>query len=181
MNIFSDSSFDWCDVIYDPGKITVYELQGLEAGTKKIILEFLLWDLWAFASLKGLECKPFVTVFDECQNLSYKSGSPVSKILTEGRKFGFCGIFITQFLNARFDKETIGLLEQCATNFYFRPPDEEIRTVAKKLSYKKSDMWMEYLEKLSKGKCVVRGFFESKLRPGETVEYPPVIIRIPSL
>ena len=82
----------------------IFQLAGLDKETTQLLIEFILWDLYAFACNSSTEKTPKVIVLDEVQNLDQRLEAPLGKILTEGRKFGLGLISATQTLS-NLDKD----------------------------------------------------------------------------
>lgn len=87
--------FSWCDGI-NSNKITILQLNGLEGKTQKVVTEFLLWDIYSFFVSRGPNQLSCFLVLDEAHNLSFKSDTPVDKIVREARKFGLAAILASQ-------------------------------------------------------------------------------------
>ena len=138
---FTNEEFDWKDVLYsDNGKVTIFQLTSFVREIQVVITEFMLWDIWYYASKYGSKEKPFVVVLDEAQNLSHTLDSPSGKILTEGRKFGWSAWYATQSLKILSEDEVIRLM-QSAFKMYFKPTDEEIIAMAKQLNPTDVNEW----------------------------------------
>ena len=58
--------------------------------------EFLLWNLIGFIEAMGPSPLRCFVVLDEAHKLSFDRGSPVEKLLREGRKFGLGLILASQ-------------------------------------------------------------------------------------
>ncbi|MHB7979181.1 DNA phosphorothioation-dependent restriction protein DptH [Clostridium sporogenes] len=151
--------FDWDDILNGYGKIFIIQLTGFTRDVQLIITELILWDLWYFAVQNGNKDKPFSVILDEAQNLNFGDNSPYTRILTEGRKFGWSGWFATQFLKGQMNTSAINRLQNAAHKIYFAPPDEEIPNIANSLSTNADEK--RYLErelmKLQKGECISYG------------------------
>ena len=83
------------------------------------------------AQRNGNPARPSLIVLDEIQNLSLQDGSPVDKILREGRKFGMGLIAATQSFSGV--KQSLSTLNQAACKLYFRPADNEMAECGKQL------------------------------------------------
>ncbi|MEM9463604.1 MAG: DUF87 domain-containing protein, partial [Myxococcota bacterium] len=86
---------DWSSFC-DDGAVTVLQLRGLESTLSRVITEFLLWGLIGYVERSGpgkMRC--FVSL-DEAHNLPMSEGSPVEKLLREGRKYGVGLILASQ-------------------------------------------------------------------------------------
>jgi len=183
MDLFSHDTMDWDEFLGNEGKITIIELGKYGKHNRNMILEFLLWDLWDYVFDKGSANKPFVVVFDECQELNYGDSGPISTILRQDRKFGLSAWFITQYLHGddKFDAGAINSLEQAANTMYFRPTNNDVRYLADKLEPDDLDFWMGKLRSLGQGQCIVKGYFVKQGNQSRTKECPPKIINIPRL
>ena len=117
----------------------------------------VLWDLWYYKASSGSEDKPFVIILDEAHNLDFGADSPCSKILTEGRKFGWAGWFATQSIKGTMKLDEIAKLANAEEKIYFHPTD--VSTIAKDLSRDIEDKkrYEKELSLLNKGYCIVQG------------------------
>ena len=155
----SKGNMDWGDMLYNEGMVNVIQLTQIPRDMQIVATEFILWDMWYYSLLNGEEKKPFIVVLDEAQNLAFDEKSCSNKILTEGRKFGWSGWFATQFLKGQLKEDEIGRLQQTSQRVYFRPPDNEISSMAVSIDQDRSHMgeWMNKLKNLGKGECIVSG------------------------
>ena len=144
----------WDDYFQDDGQVTIIQLDGYsQIEIKKILTEFILWDLWYFR-LSKTEKEPMGIVLDEAQNLAFGEGSPANLILREGRKFGWSAWFATQtFTN--FSSEELSTLQGAATKVFFNPAESEVTSISRNLG----GDYQEALRKLVKGQCLVAGQF----------------------
>ncbi len=78
---------DWQQLV-GSDRVTVVQLKGLEHSLSKIVTEFLLWSLIGYAEARGPSKMSAFVVLDEAHRLSFDEGSPVERLLREGRKFG---------------------------------------------------------------------------------------------
>lgn len=135
--------------------VHVLQLKGLAREIQKLVTEFVLWDLYDYASNNGNKNRPIPIVLDEIQNLDHRSDSPIDKMLREGRKFGLSLILATQ-TTSQFDQEQRDRLFQAGHKLFFKPANTEINRFADLLSVatgiSKND-WGERLAKLQKGQC----------------------------
>ncbi len=151
--------FNWKDILDSDGKVFIIQLTGFTRDVQLIITELILWDLWYFTVQNGSKDKPFSVILDEAQNLDFGDNSPYTRILTEGRKFGWSGWFATQFLKGQMSTSAINRLQNAAHKIYFAPPDEEIGYIANALSSnsdEKKSLERE-LMRLQKGECISYG------------------------
>ena len=159
-NLFdTKGTMDWSEMLYNDGMVNVIQLTQIPRDMQIVATEFILWDMWYYSLLHGEEGKPFIVVLDEAQNLDFGEKSPSNKILTEGRKFGWSGWFATQFLKGQLKEDEIGRLQQTSQRIYFRPPDNEITSMATSIDQDRAHVaeWVNKLKKLQKGNCIVTG------------------------
>ena len=151
----------------EPACNHVFQLASIPELWAAGIIEFVLWDLFFYAQRNGNPAHPSLIVLDEIQNLSLNSGSPVDKILREGRKFGIGLIAATQSLSGI--KQSLSTLNQAAYKLYFRPADNEMAECGKQLydvdsSYSATE-WKELLSRLKRGECFIVGSSITRERP----------------
>jgi DNA helicase HerA-like ATPase len=77
-------------------RVVIIQLQGLEHSLERAVTEFLLWNLIGFIEAMGPGPLRCFVVLDEAHKLSFDRGSPVEKLLREGRKFGLGLILASQ-------------------------------------------------------------------------------------
>ncbi|HPJ27078.1 MAG TPA: hypothetical protein PLA80_13115, partial [Synergistaceae bacterium] len=151
---------DWNDLFESPRcRCHVFQFAGMGKESSRLSIEFTLWDLYAFVRGSGNKNLPKVVVLDEAQNLDLTENSPVSKFLTEGRKFGISLILATQTMkNLQGDK--LSRLFQAAHKLFFRPADTELQEHAKLLAQATGEapsLWLDNLSGLKKGECYSLG------------------------
>lgn len=78
----------WTDMLAAHNHVVVIQLKGLEHSLERAVTEFLLWSLIGFIEAMGPGPLRCFVVLDEAHKLSFDRGSPVEKLLREGRKFG---------------------------------------------------------------------------------------------
>ena len=171
------SESNWDDLLREEGKVMIIQLDGYEQiEIKKVLTEFILWDLWYFL-LSNQEDRPIAVVLDEAQNLSFAQGSPSNLILREGRKFGWSAWFATQTFS-HFSAEELAVFENAGTKIYFGPVESEVRSISKRLG----GNFEEALRSLKKGQCFVSGQFlegEELSSPKQyVVQVPPMEERL---
>ena len=160
-----DANFSWDKLLYnDTATLNVFQLSMIDRRIQVVITELMLWDAWYYTQKCGNEKKPFIVVLDEAQNLSHKDGSPSSKILVEGRKFGWSAWFATQSLNVLTDEEVTRLC-QAGFRLYFKPSNDEIMKIAKQIDPTNANSWLDPLKTLKKGQCITQG---DRIRPDGT-------------
>jgi DNA phosphorothioation-dependent restriction protein DptH len=78
----------WREIMGSNGGVFVIQLKGLESSLECAVTEFLLWNLIGYIETLGPSPLHCFVVLDEAHKLSFGVGSPVEKLLREGRKFG---------------------------------------------------------------------------------------------
>ena len=166
------ATMDWGDLLHEKGVVNVIQLTQIPRDMQIVVTEFILWDLWYYSVLNEEEKNPFIVVLDEAQNLDFGEKSVANKILTEGRKFGWSGWFATQFLKGQLKEDEIGRLQQAPQRIYFRPPDNEIVSMAQSIDPDKAhtNEWVNRLKHLNKSECIVVG--DSIFGNGGRKKYP---------
>lgn len=175
-DIFTGKAVDWNQILYCEPTVTIFDLSGFSDHIQRLIMEFLLWDFWFYTMSFGAKEKPFIAVFDECQNLNQKKNSPIAKILTEGRKFGWSCWLGTQFLGEQFEPDEIRRLQQAALQLYFRPASSDIKSISKAVG---NDIHQNecILESLRQRECLVKGTYLTEA--GNIVKNTVIKILIP--
>jgi len=153
---YGKDGFDWVSIFQDQDPLcNIFQLVGMDDHSKKLITEFILWDLYGFLQSKGKKTDPKVIVLDEVQNLDHQEGSPLSKYLREGRKFGLSLMLATQTMsNMKKDEQDRMFL--AAHKLFFRPADTELKTfanIAALFAGQSPSEWVNKLSSLKKGEC----------------------------
>jgi DNA phosphorothioation-dependent restriction protein DptH len=86
----------WSDILQGDNRVVVIQLKGLEHSLERAVTEFLLWNLIGFIEALGPGPLRCFVILDEAHKLSFSPGSPVEKLLREGRKFGLGLILASQ-------------------------------------------------------------------------------------
>jgi DNA phosphorothioation-dependent restriction protein DptH len=86
----------WTDVLDGDHGVVIVQLKGLEHSLERAVTEFMLWNLIGFVEAMGPGPLRCFVVLDEAHKLSFDRGSPVEKLLREGRKFGLGLILASQ-------------------------------------------------------------------------------------
>lgn len=81
-------ALSWSDLVERRKEVWILQLGGLEASVERAVTEFLLWSLIRYFEVLGPAPLRCFVVLDEAHKLAFGPGSPVEKILREGRKFG---------------------------------------------------------------------------------------------
>ncbi|MBC8335620.1 MAG: DUF87 domain-containing protein [Anaerolineales bacterium] len=159
----------------------IFQLAGMQGKASRLVTEFILWDLYGHIQSKGKKTDPKVIVLDEVQNLDHKEGSPLSKYLREGRKFGLSLILATQTMS-NMKRDERDRMFQAEHKLFFKPADTELKAfanIAAMATRQKVDDWIRKLSFLSKGECYSIG---KTLSPdGERLGSRALKIRITAL
>tara|TARA_Y100001001_G_scaffold45028_1_gene40107 strand:+ start:1600 stop:6948 length:5349 start_codon:yes stop_codon:yes gene_type:complete len=152
----------WPEIFNDHHRLVkILQLYNIPPEIQRLIIEFVLWDLWDFMKRTGSKNRPLPVVLDEVQNLDHRSGSPLEKYLREGRKFGASMILATQTLS-NFSSEERDRLFQAAHKLFFAPASTELRTYATILKNmipnSSAEDWATQLSALKKGECLSAGY-----------------------
>lgn len=153
-----DNDFDWTNIYGNTGQINIFQLKGFQLNIQKVLIEFLLWDLYQFATRVGNEGKPLPLVLDEVQNLNFNASSPAVKILREGRKFGMSGIFATQSLDSIKGNDAEAIYN-AAEQLHFLPPESQVTAIARSMTSDMTDRKEveTTLKMLLKGEAIAYG------------------------
>ena len=152
----------WPEIFGNPESLVrILQLVSIPSEIQRLIIEFVLWDLWDFMKRTGSKNRPLPVVLDEVQNLDHRSGSPLEKYLREGRKFGASMILATQTLS-NFSSDERDRLFQAAHKLFFAPASTELRTYATILKNmipnSSAEDWATQLSALKKGECLSAGY-----------------------
>lgn len=172
-----ENSMDWSFLEKEKGKVFIIQLTGYSPDVQKMITEFILWDLWNYKLQHGKKDLPFPVVLDESQRLDFNANAPSSKILVEGRKFGWSGWFSTQFLKG-FAGDAVSRLQNSAVKVYFAPMENEVSSIATYLTQDNVERkeWESRLKGLQKGQCVFYGPIQD--RDGNLLPARPYVVEI---
>jgi DNA phosphorothioation-dependent restriction protein DptH len=110
----------WPDLIGSRGQVWILQLGGLESSVERAVTEFLLWSLIRHLEVIGPGPLRCFAVLDEAHKLSFGAGSPVEKILREGRKFGL-GVILASQQSADFSQVAFA---NTATKIVFQVDDQ---------------------------------------------------------
>jgi DNA phosphorothioation-dependent restriction protein DptH len=86
----------WSDILEGDNRTVIIQLKGMEHSLERAVTEFLLWNLIGFIEALGPGPLRCFVILDEAHKLSFNPGSPVEKLLREGRKFGLGLILASQ-------------------------------------------------------------------------------------
>lgn len=172
----SNEKFDWSVLDNGKGNVVIIQLTGLSKDIQKIISEFVLWDLWNYKEQKGSVNNPFAIVLDEAHNLDFHSHAPSGKILIEGRKYGWSGLFATQSIKGQMKSEEISNFDNVDEKIFFHPTDSSVNDIAGQISPNEKKLWVDNLHKLKKGQCIVYGSILDET--GELKQSNPLVVDV---
>ena len=121
----------WKDMTGADGKVFIIQLKGLEHSLERVVTEFLLWNLIGFIESIGPDPLKCFTVLDEAHKLAFDVGSPVEKLLREGRKFGI-GLILASQQPEDFSSVAFA---NTATKLIFQVTDEDSK-ISRQISRK---------------------------------------------
>lgn len=151
-----EAGFDWDHLFLEQDPLcNIFQLAGMDMYSGRLITEFILWDLYGHLQSKGKKTDPKVIVLDEVQDLDHKEGSPLSKYLREGRKFGLSLMLATQTMS-NMRKDERDRMFNAEHKLFFRPADTELKAfaeIAALATRQKVDDWIRKLSSLAKGEC----------------------------
>ncbi|MCH8054580.1 MAG: DUF87 domain-containing protein [Deltaproteobacteria bacterium] len=124
----------WQEVIDAKGRVLIIQLKGLEHSLERAVTEFLLWNLVGYIEALGPSPLRYFVVLDEAHKLSFDQGSPVEKLLREGRKFGL-GLILASQQPEDFSPVAFA---NTATKIVFQVGDEK-STISRQLHRKVRD------------------------------------------
>lgn len=138
-------------------KINVIDLNDFENDIQKVLAEMILSYFWRKTRYENCLINHSYYIFlDECQRFSLSQNGCICELLREGRKFNINLVFSTQSLSI-FRKDTQAMLNQSSVQLYFRPAQEDIPHIAKKLSPANWQIWKPRLAGLKVGECIAAG------------------------
>ncbi len=150
----------WIDLFSDvQSRCHVFQFFKVDKHSARALVEFVLWDLYAFVASVGNKQTPRVVVLDEVQNLDLGPDAPVAKYLTEGRKHGLALITATQTVKGvgGVNDARVSRLFQAEHKVFFKPTENEIRDHAQLLHNAISSVsvqdWAARLASLQIGEC----------------------------
>jgi DNA phosphorothioation-dependent restriction protein DptH len=92
----SGQSLKWSDLLQERQRVWILQIGGLESSIEQAVTEFLLWSFIRFVEVQGPGPLRCFVVLDEAHRLSFAAGSPIERVLREGRKFGLGAILASQ-------------------------------------------------------------------------------------
>lgn len=123
---------------------------------RHLMVELLLRVIWdRRISVVEDDPPPLILLLDECQNLNWtKDGMPV-RILREGRKFGICGWFASQWIDNEHAKTA---LQDASVQMHFRQDQNTAAKLARAMAInapEKRERYTQLIRSLRKGSFVI--------------------------
>jgi len=133
MNFDSNNTDGWKNILYGNPKLYIFQLSHLPEKLRKQTADFILAHMFAYLENFGSINNEFVLMLDEFQKFNSSKDAPITKMMTEGRKYGVGCICATQFDGYSNNKNMLSYIGQAATRIYLKPEDSGIRSIAKLL------------------------------------------------
>lgn len=153
--------------------LTIIQLSSFPELQRKFLTNFLLEVIWR--EVRAGHQKWDFILLDEFQNLSVRSGTALSAMLREGRKFGL-GVWLSSQFLGNYSQEEIDTLMQAGNMMFFRPVEREMRLIASMIDYNEISIWHNILQNLQVGEAVLKGRYQlnENLREIET----PIVCQV---
>lgn len=155
-----EKGIGWAEVFGDQtSRCHVFQFFKVDRHSACALIEFVLWDLYAFVSTYGNKNQPRVVVLDEVQNMDLGPEGPVAKYLTEGRKHGLALVTATQTVKGvgGVNDARVSRLFQAEHKVFFKPTENEMKDHAVLLHNAISKVsvqeWASRLATLQVGEC----------------------------
>lgn len=146
--------------VFEPGKITMFDLSKFPRSVQFAVAEMLLAYIWRCFQVYGQSSeKSLYLVLDEFHNFHYREGSTIAQLLREGRKFRLSLILATQTLQS-FDKADKAILSQTGTRLCFQPDSGDFKEIVRTAEPEDKERIWGILCSLKSGECLAMGDFE---------------------
>ena len=154
--LFNQQLFSDGEMPVQPGKINIIRMSHLDLTTQEVAAELILSYIWRQTTYTARE-DGVVLYLDEFQNMDMTARSPLSLMLTEGRKFHLQLLLCTQSLDFGFSDAQRKKVLQAGLLLYFRPTDLERRRIAMLISNNRVTDYVLLLSSLELGEAVAVG------------------------
>ena len=137
--------------------IALIQLSDFPEFQRKFLTVFLseiVWEQIRTGWWLGLD----IVIFDEFQFMPIKTGTGLSSMLREGRKFGLA-VYLSSQIIGNYDVEEVDTLMQCSNILFFRPAIRDIKKTANMISPRNPMVWKEILEELQIGEAILKGVY----------------------
>ncbi|MCI8532048.1 MAG: DUF87 domain-containing protein [Lachnospiraceae bacterium] len=146
--------------LFENGKMTILDFSGYSSETQRFLAELVLSVIWRQFRVTGIDREnTLYVVCDEFQMLSVKQNAVLDQMLREGRKYHVAVMLATQTLTM-FDASERAIVQQAATQLYFRPSEKEIKSICRYIDANDPDGWVQEIQNLQIGECVALGRFQ---------------------
>ena len=153
--------------------LTIIQLSDFPELQRKFVTKFLLEVIWR--EIRSDSQKWDFILLDEFQNLSVRSGTALSAMLREGRKFGL-GVWLSSQFLSNYSQDELDTLMQAGNMMFFKPVEREMSLNAKLINFNDYLRWFDILLNLQVGEMVLKGRYlvNENLREIET----PIICQV---
>lgn len=140
-----------------PG-ITILDLHRIsDPASLSILVELLVGTICGCRmNRRPADAPPVFLFIDEAHRLKLRENSYIGRLIREGRKFNLHGVFSTQWIKTA---EEASMLEQAATQIYFRMSDREATRAVAGFAFSDRQMRERYrtlLTTMPRGQFLVR-------------------------
>ncbi|MBR5370897.1 MAG: hypothetical protein IK130_01645 [Oscillospiraceae bacterium] len=148
---------NWFDFLENSKPILVITLNSASCDQANQLVDMLLHTLFVYQVEHTTT--PIDLFMDEIQNQNFGEGSPIRKIMKEGRKLHLSFYGATQDFHARSTDlgKTMG---KAATQIFLRPTQNSEPLVAQELRFGKKDLAL--FDMLERGDAIIKGQLYSK-------------------
>lgn len=139
-------------------RLNILDLSEMDIVTACSFAEVFLSALWRNIQYQNPGSTEVGMCFsiDEFQRLSLNDNGSLLHMLREGRKFSLNLLLATQTLEV-FSKEVLAILNQTAAQLYFRPSQNEIAKIARRIAPEDPLTWKQLLRNLRIGESLAVG------------------------
>ncbi len=148
----SDNS--WDDILESTDKIIVIHTDSMVTENGNQIIDMMLSTLFNYQHTNFTI--PLDIFIDEIQNQNFSEGSPIRKIMKEGRKLHMAFFGSTQDFY-RSNTEIGSVMGKAGTQIFLRPTQDSEKNVAAELRFKKADM--DRFDSMYRGDVIIKGSF----------------------
>lgn len=169
-NLFVDGDFPLAK-----NHLNYLDLHVLPETSQRMVADVILSFIKRKAWLKGFADEDLFIFVDEVKHYLSGREAVIPGLLAEGRKYGLNIIWATQCLSDISDKRILGSMMQACCVEFFRPADNEVDFIAKKINGNNPGDVARRLRNLRIGSCLAVGTFSVGGRQIKT----PLPISIP--
>ena len=147
----------WNDFLDGERRIIVFRTDSSFTKHGSQLIDILLCTLLEYR--RGNAEIPIAVFIDELQNQNLAAGSPIRRILMEGRKYRIAFHGLTTDFFPR-NTELGGVMGKADSLVFMRPPQNSADLVAKELRWGKADL--ERFDSMDRGDAIIKAPFYSK-------------------